>query len=316
MGMPAKVKQGRESYRRRAWNDAYRWLSLADQTTPLETEDLELLAMSAYLIGRDDDYLSALERAHQAYLDAGEGVRAVRCAFWLGLRLFFRGETGRATGWFARAQRLLKREQQDCAERGYLLLPVVEQQLAAGDYEAAYKTAATAVEIGERRRDADLIACARHQQGRIRLQQGQVERGLALLDEVMVAVTGAELSSLVTGLMYCSVIQACQEVYAFGRAGEWTAALAQWCEEQPEMVAFTGVCRVHRAEIMQLHGAWQDAIEEAQRARERSQGVDQQSAAAASLSASRGAPPARGVRGRRGGVSQARVDWDGTRNRV
>ena len=282
MGMPAKVKQGRESYRRRAWNDAYRWLSLADQTTHLETEDLELLAMSAYLIGRDDDYLSALERAHQGYLDAGEGVRAVRCAFWLGLRLFFRGETGRATGWFARAQRLLKREQQDCAERGYLLLPVVEQQLAAGDYEAAYKTAATAVEVGERRRDADLIACARHQQGRIRLQQGQVERGLALLDEVMVAVTGAELSSLVTGLMYCSVIQACQEVYAFGRAGEWTAALAQWCGEQPEMVAFTGVCRVHRAEIMQLHGDWQDAIEEAQRARERSQGVDQQSAAAAS----------------------------------
>ena len=85
-------------------------LSLADQTTPLETEDLELLAMSAYLIGRDDDYLSALERAHQAYLDAGEGVRAVRCAFWLGMRLFFRGETGRATGWFARAQRLLERE--------------------------------------------------------------------------------------------------------------------------------------------------------------------------------------------------------------
>ena len=97
----------------------------------------------------------------------------------------------------------------------------------------------------------------------------------------MVAVTAGELSSLVTGLMYCSVIQACQEVYAFGRAREWTAALAQWCEEQPEMVAFTGVCRVHRAEIMQLRGAWQDAIEEAQRARERSQGVSQQTAAAA-----------------------------------
>ena len=113
------------------------------------------------------------------------------------------------------------------------------------------------------------------------MQQGQVKRGLALLDEVMVAVTAGELSSLVTGLMYCSVIQACQEVYAFGRAREWTAALARWCEEQPEMVAFTGVCRVHRAEIMQLRGAWQDAIEEAQRARERSEGIDQRAAAAA-----------------------------------
>lgn len=279
--MLAKLKQGRESYRRRAWNDAYRWLSLADQITPLKTEDLELLAMSAYLSGRDDEYLNALERAHHAYLGAGERLRAVRCAFWMGMRLFFRGEMGRATGWFARAQRLLEREEQDCAERGYLLLPVVEQHLAAGACEAAYETAASAAEIGERCGDADLIACARHQQGRIRLQQGQVKRGLALLDEVMVAVTGAELSSLVTGLMYCSVIRACQEVYAFGRAGEWTAAMARWCEEQPDMVAFTGICRVHRAEIMQLRGAWQDAIEEAQRARKRSQGIDDQAAAAA-----------------------------------
>jgi hypothetical protein len=267
------LERGRECYGRRAWADAYRSLSLADQATPLAGEDLELLAMAAYLIGRDDDYLRALERAHHARLDAGERRRAVRCAFWLGLRLLFRGEVGRATGWLARAQRLLEHEEHECAEQGYLLLPVVDQLLAAGDCEAAYATAASAAEIGERCGDADLIACTRHDQGRIRIRQGQVEKGLALLDEVMVAVTAGELSSLVTGLMYCSVIQACQEVYAFGRAREWTAALAQWCAEQPDMVAFTGVCRVHRAEIMQLRGAWQEAIEEAQRARERSEGV-------------------------------------------
>ena len=236
--------------------------------------------MAAYLIGRDEDYLGALERAHHAHLEAGERLRAIRSAFWLGLRLFFRGEMGPATGWIARAQRLLEHEDHECAERGYLLLPVVEQHIAAGDLETAYATAAEAAAIGERCGDADLIACTRHDQGRIRIQQGQIEKGLALLDEVMVAVTAGELSSLVTGLMYCSVIQACQEVYAFGRAREWTAALAQWCEEQPEMVAFTGVCRVHRAEIMQLRGAWQEAIEEAQRVRELAQGVSRLTAAA------------------------------------
>jgi ATP/maltotriose-dependent transcriptional regulator MalT len=57
--------------------------------------------------------------------------------------------------------------------------------------------------------------------------------------------------------------------------------MARWCEEQPDMVAFSGICRVHRAEIMQLRGAWQDAIEEAQRARKRAQGIDEQAAAAA-----------------------------------
>ncbi len=237
--------------------------------------------MSAYLTGRDEEYLTALERAHQAWLDGSERRRASRCAFWLGLRLFFRGEAGRATGWLARSQRLLEGEAQECAERGFLLLPIVEQLLDAGDCDAAFARAESAVAIGEGCRDADLVACARHMLGRIRLRQGRVEAGLLLLDEVMVAVSSRELSPLVTGLMYCSVIQACQEVYAVGRAREWTAALSQWCDEQPEMVAFTGVCRVHRAEIMQLSGAWQDAIEEARRARERAYGTDRQSAAAA-----------------------------------
>jgi DNA-binding CsgD family transcriptional regulator len=279
--MPGELERGREYYGRSAWADAYRSLSAADQAAPLEGEDLELLGMAAYLIGRDEDYLTALDRAHQAHLNAGNGLRAIRCAFWLGLRFLFRGETGRATGWFGRAQRLLEHQRHECAERGYMLLPIVDQQVAAGDVEAAYATAGKAAAIGERCGDADLIACTRMAQGRIRIQQGQIEQGLALLDEVMVAVAAGELSLLVTGLMYCSVIQACQEAYAFGRAREWTAALAEWCEGQPEMVAFTGVCRVHRAEIMQLRGAWQEAIEEAERARELAQLVSRQTAAAA-----------------------------------
>lgn len=276
------LERGRQCYARRAWTLAYQSLSLADQAVALGVEDLERLAMSAYLAGRDDDYLSALERTHHAHLNVGEGVRAARCAFWLSLRLAFRGETGRATGWLARAQRLLEREGRDCVEQGYLLLPLVQQQLDAGDCAAAYATAASAAGIGERFGEADLIACARHLQGLVLMQQGQVEPGLALLDEAMIAVTSGELSPLVTGLIYCSVIEGCQQVYALDRAREWTSALAQWCEAQPEMVAFSGVCRVHRAEIMQLRGAWPEAMDEARRARERcSQAGNAQAVAAA-----------------------------------
>ncbi len=277
--MTGELKRGHAHYERQEWASAFQALMLADRATPLAAGDLELLAMSAYLIGRDDDYLRILERAHHAHLDSRERRRAVRCAFWLGFRLFLRGEIARATGWFARAQRLLEDRDGECAEQGYLLTPVVEQQIDAGELEAASTCAARAADIGERCGDADLIACARHQQGRIRVEQGRVEEGLALLDEVMVAAAAGELSLLVTGLMYCSVIQTCQSVYALGRAREWTAALTRWCE--PEMAAFTGVCRVHRAEILQLHGDWQGAIEEAQRARERTEGIAKRTAAAA-----------------------------------
>ena len=282
MDTPGDLERGRVFYARRAWADAYNALSIADHAAGLGSEDLERLAMAAYLSGRDDDYLGALGRAYDAYAECGEGLRAARCAFWLGLRLLFRGEMGRASGWLARAQRLVEPEDDGCAERGFLLLPVVEQHLAAGDSEAAYAAASRAAEIGERCGQADLIACARHLQGRVRIQQGRVVEGLTLLDEAMVGVTSGELSPLMTGLIYCSVIEACQEVYAWHRAREWTAALARWCAQQDQLVAFTGLCSVHRAEILHLQGAWQDAMEEARRACERcAQAANRQSAAAA-----------------------------------
>jgi DNA-binding CsgD family transcriptional regulator len=276
-----EVERGRQHYREGAWSNAYEALSRADQETSLEAEDLERLALAAYLVGFDEEYLRALERAYNAHRDSGESLRAVRCAFWLGFRLLMRNEVGRATGWLSRADRLLEQEAHECAEQGYLLLPAVEQRLEAGDFDGAYAAAADAAAIGERCGDADLIACARHQQGRIRLVQGQLGAGLALLDETMVAVAAGELSPMVTGLMYCSVIEACQQVFAIDRAREWTAALTSWCEGQPDMVAFAGNCQVHRAEIMQQQGAWPEAIEEARRACARSRGVSQPAVAAA-----------------------------------
>jgi ATP/maltotriose-dependent transcriptional regulator MalT len=261
-----QLECGRKHYERRAWADAFDALTLADRAHPLEIDDLERLATSAYLVGREEDYLNALERAHQALLEARQWARAARGAFWIGLCLLFRGKTGPATGWFGRAKRLLDRDGRSCAEHGYLLVPRAERELASSDSQAAYASAAKAVEIGERFADTNLIACARHIQGRALLQQGEVEQGLALLDEAMVAVVAGELSPLMTGLIYCSVIDSCMQVYALVRAREWTFALSRWCEAQPQLVAFTGTCLVHRAEILELHGAWPDAIAEAQRA--------------------------------------------------
>jgi DNA-binding CsgD family transcriptional regulator len=271
----------RRSYERCAWGEAFQAFSAVDRERSLGADDLERLAMAAYLVGEDDRYLETLERACKAYRHAGDRRRAARCAFWLGFRLLMRGELGRANGWFARAHRVLEGDARECAERGYLLLPVVEQRLDAGDHERAYAMASRAVDIGDRCGDQDLVACARHQQGRIRLQQGRVADGLALLDETMVAVIAGELSPLVMGLMYCSVIAACQQVYALDRTSEWTAALSRWCEGQPDMVAFVGSCGVHRAEIMQWRGTWPEAIEEARRACTRSRGLNQNAAAAA-----------------------------------
>jgi DNA-binding CsgD family transcriptional regulator len=265
----ARLERARGSYAGRVWRDAYETFLRADEACPLGAEDLELLATSAYMLGRDDEYLSTLERAHQAYVDVGEPLRAARCAGWVGMTRALRGEMAVATGWFGRAQRMVESYGRDCVERGWMLMPLTFQHEAAGDYAAAADAAAAAAEIGQRFGDADLFAIAVHSQGAMLIKQGWVEEGLGLLDEAMVAVTTGELSPIPTGLVYCAVILACQEVYEVRRAREWTAALTRWCADQPDLVAFTGRCLVHRAEIMQLDGAWSDALEEARRASRR-----------------------------------------------
>ena len=265
----ASLEYGREAYARKAWGDAFESLSAADAAGKLGAEDLVLLAEAAFMLGRDGEFLGILERAHQAYLDAGEPLRAVRCAFWIGMNLALRGEMGPAGGWLGRAQRLLDREEQDCVERGYMLLPASFQREGAGDHAGAAALAGQAAEIGERFGDRDLFAIALHQQGFMLIRQGEVKTGLDLMDEAMVAVTARELSPIVAGVVYCGVILACQEVYEVRRAKEWTAALTRWVQEQPDLVAFTGRCLVHRSEILQLQGAWRDALEEARRAGER-----------------------------------------------
>jgi DNA-binding CsgD family transcriptional regulator/tetratricopeptide (TPR) repeat protein len=261
-----ELERGRESYVRRAWKDAYDSLSGADEAAGLGAADLELLATSAYMLGRDDEHAAALERAHHAYVEDGATLYAARCGFWLGITLMLRRELGRATGWFGRAQRLVEREQRECVERGYLLVPLVEQHLFLGEYGAAYDAAGAAAAIAERFGDGDLLALAVHKQGYALVKQGRIDEGLGLLDEAMVAVTAGELTPIVTGLVYCSVIAGCQEVHAVRRADEWTTALTQWCDQQPDIVAFTGRCLVHRAEIMRMRGAWSDALEEARQA--------------------------------------------------
>ena len=218
------------------------------------------------MLGRDERR-PLLERAHHAHLASGEETRAARSAFWIGMTLADRGVLGPASGWLARSERLVA--DRDCVEKGYLLVPVMMQQAASGERDAAYEAALAAAEIAERFRDADLLSLALMGQGRTLLEQGRVQEGLARLDEAMVAVTAGELTPPVTGLIYCGLIAGCHEAFDLRRAHEWTAALASWCAEQPDLFVYTGECFVHRAEVLQHQGAWRDALEEVGQARER-----------------------------------------------
>ncbi|NEN05154.1 response regulator transcription factor [Diaminobutyricibacter tongyongensis] len=255
---------GRIAFAEKRWEDAFALFSEEDRAQPLGLDDLELYAKSAALTAREEVGLALLERGYTACLAAGDELRAATAAFWLGFRLSSLGEMGRAQAWLARSAAIAERHG-DCAVRGYLLVPGIHRLLLARENEAAYRDALEAAAVGDRFAEPDLAALGRQLAGRALIERGDVAEGMGLLDEAMLIATADGLTDLGRGLVYCAVVGCCQRVFALDRAREWSTVLDDWCSSQTQLGLFNGTCRVHRAEILQLGGAWSDALAETRR---------------------------------------------------
>lgn len=256
---------GREAFRREEWVDAFALLSTADRQSPLEPDDLELLANAAYLVGRDADGAKLLARGHRDRLARSDFPGAARCAIWLAVHLTLGGEETLASAWLRRARRLLV-DDLDCVEQGLVLVPAGLESIVRGETAVAIARFGSAADIGDRFGDQDLAVLARTGLGESLVASGDTERAMAIMDEVLVSVTANEVSPIVAGIVYCAVIEACMDAFDLPRAQEWTVAFTRWCASQPEMVPYQGQCQLHRARIMQFQGAWPDAFETAQEA--------------------------------------------------
>jgi class 3 adenylate cyclase len=251
--------QGREAAARGAWAEAYELLAPA--AASLGGEDLEALANAAFWTGKLDEAIDFRERAHGAFVAEGDKKRAAMLALIISRDYLMKFDTAVSNGWFAKAQRLLA-DEEESEVHGYLAAGEAMDTMFKGNLDTADHHADRAAELGKRFSDRNLEAMALVTKGRLRVLQGKVDEGLALLDEATAAAISGELEPWTTGFIYCATITSSSGVGDFRRAKEWTEAANRWCD-RTQTKGFPGACRVHRASIMRLQGDWPTAEQEA-----------------------------------------------------
>jgi class 3 adenylate cyclase len=262
------LEAGREAAGRGAWPEAYDLLlAAADKNGgSLTGNDFELLSHAAMWTGHLTASIEYAERAYARYSDANEMEKAAMVALALAAEYRNKLQLSASQGWHQRAARLLE-SIDEAPAHGFLSLQRSMMASGRGDYDEALTHIQSALDIATRHHDRDLLAQATLREGVARVNKGDVDDGLALIDEVTAAAVAGELNPMSTAIIYCNAIDACRDLGDYSRAGEWEQTATRWCERMA-IAGFPGMCRVDRAEIMRLRGAWNDADQELQRATE------------------------------------------------
>lgn len=260
--MSETLADARAAYASRDWRLAYERFAAADPAS-LSADDLDKFGDAAWWLGKIDVTFDVTERAYHAHVAAHAPRPAAMCALNLAFLRFLRADDALGGAWLARARQLLA-DDVDCVEHAYLRY-FLDVDMAD---ETPAHVAATARDIRATARQYDdpcLAAMATVAEGRALIALGDVAAGLALLDEAMAVVLTDTLPPGWTGNIYCNVIAVCHDLVDLRRMRSWTETLDDWCATMPAAVVFTGICRVHRAQLMQTRGDWTRSESEARR---------------------------------------------------
>ena len=260
--MTAALQEAREAYRRHDWVGAHAGFRQAQAQHVLAPEDLSALADAAWWLGRTDETLAISTELYRQHLGADRRNQAARLAMEIGFLCYLRGDASVGSGWIGRARRLV-RDDPDSVEHGYLMAMAVDQAMASGDFEGAIELARKVQSIADLFRDPTLGAMGLVAEGIALVKQGRVTEGMTVLDEAMLPVRAGEVEPGFAGNIYCQLMGVCHDLADLPRARQWTEATQRWCDSFPSAVMFVGICRVHRAQLMQIDGRWPEAEREA-----------------------------------------------------
>ena len=261
---PEPLRAGLDALLRHAWVEAFEQLSKADREGQLNGADLESLALASFFGAHADGELAVKERAFKAHESEGNPVRAAYLAIDIARAYGYAGKFSLASAWKGRAERIVGTSGESYVH-GYLALAGSEAAGAMGDVDAALTLAERAVAIGNSAADADLTAYALTNLGVLKIASGATTDGFALMEEASIAAVSGDLSPFTSGVTACRMIGACRDMTDYRRASEWIEATERYCAGQ-SVSGFPGVCRIHRAEVAAVGGAWEQAEQDLERA--------------------------------------------------
>jgi tetratricopeptide (TPR) repeat protein len=255
------LERARDAVSRGDWHGAYDLLVEGDSGGLLGPADLPLFADVAYAAGHLDVTIEVWERAYGERVRAGDSVAAAGAAARVAMHLLFDTTLmAPVRGWVTRAERLLE-GQDETPVHAWVAVVRGYERLLIGDLPRAREWARKAIDIGSKH-DPAAAAIGRVAEARSLILMGEVQQGLALLDEAGVATVSGEIDPLSRGVVYCELICALQGLGQYDLAEEWTEAMERW-RPAGAIGSIHGRCRVHRAEILRLRGSCDEAEQEA-----------------------------------------------------
>ncbi|WP_374313606.1 LuxR C-terminal-related transcriptional regulator, partial [Microbacterium sp.] len=254
------------------WREACEQLEEAGATggTRLSAPDLELLSTASFLRGRHEAAIRALTDAHEMYVALDDTLGAARTAGWIAFEMLEAGEVTVSASWIGRGLRLVARLDEPGSVGGFVaLVPAAFTAMFVGDVAEAKRRCDEIAAIADRAGDRELAAYAAFGQGKCLTTLGRTVEGLAGRDPVVAAVSAGEVSTMTTCIFYRVMLDVWHEAFDLERAQSGTAAFAQLCSDQPDLVAYSGQCHAYRAQLLLLHGEWAEASAAATLAEER-----------------------------------------------
>ena len=259
----AALDGARAAASRDDWSEAYDLLVRADAEGQLAPDDLTLLAQASYAAGHLEATIGTWERIHAVSLAAGDRIAAAGAAVRVAIHLLIdTGLMAPVRGWTSRAERLLE-GMDDTPVHAWIAMLRTYERFFAGDYATSRTWAHRAIELGAAQGVPDPATFGRLADARIHIFEGNVEEGLALLDEAAVAVVSGELDQMAVGMLYCELLCALQGLAQNDRAEEWTQAYERWRGEH-DVGSLGGRCRLHRADLLRQRGECAGAVAEAE----------------------------------------------------